>query len=742
MENNLQSVSQKSHKILANLSTISDIQQLDGNQSLDITVEQHEKIPVIVTNRIIKQEKEECRITVRKTIKRNNLLMQSMELPTVININPRSIYNKCEEFSTLVEQYEADLICMSESWDRTDYKLEELIQIENYRVFSNVKQRSMKGGKPAIIVNEDKFLVRPLYPEPITVPVNVEAVWCLLIPKNRSVKSTVKYIAVCAIYYSGTKLTKKSDLYDHLADSYNHLSTIYQTGLHFIIAGDTNRLDLRPILNLSPQLIQVVKVPTRLNPPAILDPIITTLSSFYNQPVTKPPIQNDADKNGKPSDHLVVLMRPLSSSLEVQPRKYRTVKFRPLPQSGIDKMKKWIQYHDWDDFYKCKGANEKAEILQKVLRDKFEAFFPEKSFKVCGEDKPWITKEVKKLDRSRKREFSRHGKTKKWEKLNEKFEEKSLREKENYYSNIVQDLKTSNQGQWYSKLKRMSESENKKQSNICVDEISHHSNQTQAEMIADHYTQISNQYKPLENADIPGELYNPASLPPYVAPYKVHRAIKSMNRKSATLSDDIPMKLINLLGYELSFPLSHLINTCLLEGSHPEIFKTEIVTPAPKVHPPSKMKDLRKISGLKNLSKVMEKVIAEFLIEDMKPSRDAAQYGNERGVSVQHYLIRMLHNILVATDKNSQAEKFAVILSLIDWSQAFDRQSHQLGILSSIENGVRSSVIPYLISYFQKRKMVVKWNECFSSLRNLHGGGPQGGTFGNLKYLSQTNKNT
>ena len=78
----------------------------------------------------------------------------------------------------------------------------------------------------------------------------------------------------------------------------------------------------------------------------------------------------------------------------------------------------------------------------------------------------------------------------------------------------------------------------------------------------------------------------------------------------------------------------------------------------------------------------MEKVIAEFLIEDMKPSRDRAQYGNEKGVSVQHYLIRMLHNILVATDKNSQVEKFAVILSLIDWSQAFDRQSHQLGLMS------------------------------------------------------------
>ena len=163
-------------------------------------------------------------------------------------------------------------------------------------------------------------------------------------------------------------------------------------------------------------------------------------------------------------------------------------------------------------------------------------------------------------------------------------------------------MKTSNQSQWYSKLKRMSESETQRQTNICVDEISQYSNSKLAELIADHYAHISNQYKPLKNDDIPGELYNPSSLTPYVAPIEVHKAIKSMNRKSATLSDDIPMKLIYFLGYEISFPLAHLINTCLLEGSHPKIYKTEIVTPAPKVHPPGRIKDLRKIAGFKNLS--------------------------------------------------------------------------------------------------------------------------------------------
>ena len=95
----------------------------------------------------------------------------------------------------------------------------------------------------------------------------------------------------------------------NIAESYNYLMAKYGSKLHFIIAGDTNRLNLSPILNLSPRFKQVVKTPTRLNPDAILDPIITTLSDFYQDPVTKPPIQNDEEKSGKPSDHLVVLMR-------------------------------------------------------------------------------------------------------------------------------------------------------------------------------------------------------------------------------------------------------------------------------------------------------------------------------------------------------------------------------------------------------------------------------------------------
>ena len=100
----------------------------------------------------------------------------------------------------------------------------------------------------------------------------------------------------------------------------------------------------------------------------------------------------------------------------------------------------------------------------------------------------------------------------------------------------------------------------------------------------------------------------------------------------------------------------------------------------------------------------MEKLLAELMIADM----EASQYGNQKGISIQHYLGKMLHRILSVLDNNSRRETFAVVANLIDWNNAFPRQCPKLGIESFIRNGVRPALIPVLINYFQDRKMSVK----------------------------------
>ena len=97
----------------------------------------------------------------------------------------------------------------------------------------------------------------------------------------------MKHIAVASVYY--TKRTKAKDFIDHICEAYNVLLSKYGQGLHFIISGDLNRLDINPILALSPNLSQVVNIPTRTNPDATLDKIITSLSKCVPAAHQSPP---------------------------------------------------------------------------------------------------------------------------------------------------------------------------------------------------------------------------------------------------------------------------------------------------------------------------------------------------------------------------------------------------------------------------------------------------------------------
>ena len=224
--------------------------------------------------------------------------------------------------------------------------------------------------------------------------------------------------------------------------------------------------------------------------------------------------------------------------------------------------------------------------------------------------------------------------------------------------------------------------------------------------------------------------------------HQVYDYLKNIRTNASTVKDDIPASIIKEFAAELSSPLADVINCSIKRGEYADIWKIEMVTPVPKIYPPRNVTQLRKISGLKNFSKVTEKIIGDWMLKDMENNRDQSQYGNEKGVGVNHYLIKMINEILKSVDKNSVYEKFAVFCSMVDWKQAFDRQCPKLGVQSFLKNGVRKSLLPLLINYFQNRKMIVKWHGTESTLRNLNGGGPQGALWGILEYLAQSNNNT
>ena len=174
-----------------------------------------------------------------------------------------------------------------------------------------------------------------------------------------------------------------------------------------------------------------------------------------------------------------------------------------------------------------------------------------------------------------------------------------------------------------------------------------------------------------------------------------------------------------------------------MEQYYPKLWKREVITPAPKVTHPKLIKELRKISSTSDYSKVFEGFLREWILDDISKNIDLSQYGGLPGTGTEHMMVCLVDRILKMLD--STTDSAAVIASMVDWKNAFDRQDPTLAIKKFIDLGVRSSLIPLLASNLQDRKMRVKLNCQISGEHSLVGGGPQGTLLGLIEYLVQSN---
>ena len=198
----------------------------------------------------------------------------------------------------------------------------------------------------------------------------------------------------------------------YISETYNFLSSKYSNGLFWLMAGDTNELKLDLILHLDPKLRQVVEEPTRIVSDGILDPIITDLTKYYNVPECLKPLNADCICHRKPSDHKMILLKPLAKFNNKIKRKQRVVNICPLPESKLLQFENWLKDQQWEQLLTFETSHEKAEFLQNVLIKKINALLPVKTVRFCNEDQPFFTPELKILDRRRKNEFKNIGEAK------------------------------------------------------------------------------------------------------------------------------------------------------------------------------------------------------------------------------------------------------------------------------------------------------------------------------------------
>ena len=169
-------------------SSFSDIAQFDGNDNSENLSSSDDDISdggtEYDTDDEIEPDRTPISITPAKMPNKRTLkVLQASSLPLVSVLNARSIYNKKDSFKTLLHELGIEAAIVSESWEREDLSLEDLLQMDDYKVHSykrsKVKANRQPGGCCAIVYNERRFIATKL---DIFVPNGVEA--CLLVLKH------------------------------------------------------------------------------------------------------------------------------------------------------------------------------------------------------------------------------------------------------------------------------------------------------------------------------------------------------------------------------------------------------------------------------------------------------------------------------------------------------------------------------------------------------------------------------
>ena len=101
-----------------------------------------------------------------------------------------------------------------------------------------------------------------------------------------------------------------------------------------------------------------------------------------------------------------------------------------------------------------------------MINDMIDIAFPIVRTKVHINDKPYITSEIKKMNRKRKKEFRRRGKSRKYREIDREYQRKIKEEAKKYVEKKVTLVKKSNPRQAASILKELSRDPSEGDTNV------------------------------------------------------------------------------------------------------------------------------------------------------------------------------------------------------------------------------------------------------------------------------------
>ncbi|KAG7305787.1 hypothetical protein JYU34_009925 [Plutella xylostella] len=412
------------------------------------------------------------------------------------------------------------------------------------------------------------------------------------------------------------------------------------------------------------------------------------------------------------------------------------ITYRPLKNIILEQFNFDLNSINWEHIKSFTDVNKMVATFTDYMIKLFDLHAPERTVRVKGADYPWITDNVKYMMSLRDAAHKRFRITNSASDNNYYKDLKHLvnaalhNEKRAYFqSNINNNIK--NSAKLWQNLKN---TVLRKHKNDCLPDSF-----SDPDIINKHFLDIPGNNNINLSDIIYYESHRHGTYKFNITPIDELMVGKIINKlKSNALGcDGISLAMIMLTLPRTLDIITFIINYSIQTSTFPDPWKIALVSPIPKVPTPSQYKDLRPISLLSCMSKILEKAVYNQMSHYLEVNGilPDVQSGFRRGRSTSTALIDVVDNILASADKG-----MSTILTLLDFSRAFDTINVPLLIAKLTYYGFDANTVKWFYSYLDQRSQIVKLRKCdgntvASAEYPVSRGVPQGSTLGPLLFI-------